>query len=93
MKVNINNIIAANPFYDAYIESDFLGKLIFLGLIFLSVISWVILVHKVWQTYQARKQASHFYEIFQLQKQNPLSLEYNSSDRNNPIPSWNSMPY
>ncbi len=81
MKVNINVFIASNPFYDAYIESDFLGKLIFIGLILLSIISWVILVHKLWQTYHARKQAAHFYEIFQLQKQNPLSLEYISPEK------------
>lgn len=76
MKVNTIFIIASNPFYDAFSQSDFLGKMIFIGLIFLSIISWVILIHKVWQTYQARKQASQFYEIFQLQKQNPLSLNY-----------------
>lgn len=75
MKVNINFFIATNPFYDAYMESDFLGRLIFMGLFLLSVISWVILIHKVWQTYHARKQAIQFYEIFQLQKQNLLSLE------------------
>lgn len=76
MKVNINYFIASNPFYDAYIESDFLGKIIFIGLILLSVISWIILILKVWQTYHARKQSSRFYEIFQLQKQNPLTLNY-----------------
>ena len=78
MKVNINYFIASNPFYDAYIESDFLGKLIFIGLILLSVVSWVVLVHKIWQTYHARKQSGRFYEVFQLQKQNPLGLEYDS---------------
>lgn len=82
MKVNINIFIgAANPFYDAYIESDFLGKLIFIGLILLSVISWVVLVHKIWQTYHARKHSAHFYEIFQLQKQSPLSLDFDSTGK------------
>lgn len=75
MKVNINYFIATNPFYEAYSESDFLGKLIFLGLIVLSILSWIILIHKIWQTYQARKQSTQFYQIFQLQRQNPLGLE------------------
>lgn len=76
MKVNINIFLCnSNPFYDAYIHSDFLGKIIFIALIFLSVITWIVLLHKIWQTHQARKNAARFYEIFQLQKQNPLSLE------------------
>lgn len=83
MKVNIIFFIASNPFYDAYIESDFLGKLIFIGLFLLSVISWVILLHKTWQTYQARKQSIQFYQIFQLQRQNPLSLDHDSLANSN----------
>lgn len=75
MNVNVNIFIASNPFLDAYIQSDFLGKLIFIGLILLSIISWIILIYKIGQTYQAKKQAMRFYEIFQLQKQNPLSLD------------------
>lgn len=74
--MKVNNLIAANPFYDAYIESDFLGKLIFLGLIFLSILSWIILIYKVRQLYHARKQAMVFYDVFQLQKHNSLGLEY-----------------
>lgn len=81
MKVNTNFILASNPFFDAYIQSDFLGKLIFIGLVALSICSWVILIHKIWITYLARKNSSHFYAIFQLQKSNPLSLECDSSTR------------
>lgn len=81
MKVNINFFFGSNPFLDAYIHSDFLGKAIFIGLIALSVISWVILIHKGWTTHQARKNAARFYAIFQLQKSNPLSLECDYSSR------------
>lgn len=81
----VNLFIAANPFYDAYIHSDFLGKIIFLSLILISIISWVILVHKIWHTYWAKKQALRFYEVFQLQKQNPLGLDYDSSKPSNPF--------
>lgn len=67
--------LASNPFFDAYIHSDFLGKLIFIGLIALSVITWILLIHKVWLTQRAKKFSTQFYEAFQLQKGNPLSLE------------------
>lgn len=72
-------ILASNPFLDAYIHSDFLGKVIFIGLILLSVICWIILIHKVLMTNNARKNAAKFREFFQLQKLNPLQLEYPAS--------------
>jgi biopolymer transport protein TolQ len=64
-----------NPFIDAYVTSDFLGKAIFIGLLLLSICSWVILFQKAWLNYQAKKYSFHFAESFQLQKQNPLSLD------------------
>lgn len=73
--MNVNFFIATNPFFDAYIQSDLLGKLIFIGLIFLSILTWILLIYKGWETYQARKQANQFYEVFQLQRQNPLGLD------------------
>lgn len=81
MKVNINFFLASNPFFDAYTQSDFLGKLIFIGLVVLSICSWIILINKVWTTYLARKNSAQFYSIFQLQKSNPLSLECDNSTR------------
>src|SRR5205085_2162404 len=76
LKMNVKVIcLASNPFFDAYIHSDFLGKLIFLGLIALSIGTWVILIHKVWLTSRARKFSTEFHEAFQLQRANPLSLE------------------
>ena len=74
MNVNIF-FIATNPFFDAYINSDLLGKLIFIGLLFLSIISWVVLIYKTIEMLQAQKQAKVFYDVFTLQKQNPLSLD------------------
>lgn len=80
--MNVNNfLLASNPFFDAYIHSDFLGKMIFIGLIALSIISWVILIHKVWLTTRARKFSTQFHESFQLQRMNPLSLECEPATR------------
>ena len=74
--MNVNNLILmGNPFLDAYSQSDALGKMIFLALYFLSICSWFVLIHKVWLTYQAKKYAARFHEVFQMQKQNPLGLE------------------
>lgn len=81
MKVNINILIGSNPFFDAYVNSDLLGKLIFLGLILLSICSWIVLIHKILLTYRVKKNSSHFYSTFQLQKNNPLSLEYENANR------------
>lgn len=72
----VNSImLGSNPFFDAYIHSDFLGKLIFLGLIALSIVSWIILIHKVKLTYQAKKFSSQFQQAFLLHKSNPLAFE------------------
>lgn len=68
-------LLASNPFFDAYTHSDFLGRVIFIGLIALSGLTWVILIHKVWVTYEAKKFSTQFYDAFQLHKATPLSLD------------------
>jgi biopolymer transport protein TolQ len=80
-------LLTGNAFIEAYSQSDLLGKFIFLALYLLSIWSWTILVHKIWITYQAKKQSAHFYEIFQLQKLNPLGLECENipAHKNNPF--------
>lgn len=82
MFVNIKFFIAmGNPFLLAYTQSDFLGKAIFIGLIALSVCSWVIILHKLWLTYHARQQSAQFYAAFQMQKAHPLGLEVEAANR------------
>jgi biopolymer transport protein TolQ len=86
----VNKImLGSNPFVDSYIHSDFLGKLIFIGLIALSICSWILLIHKVWLTSRARKHSIRFYEAFALQKMSPLSLDFeNALRRKKPNPFW-----
>lgn len=84
MHVNIL-VLNGNPFFEAYTQSDILGKLIFLALYALSVCSWSVLVHKMWITYQAKRHAFRFYESFQLQKLNPLSLDCESISKKQAI--------
>lgn len=75
MFVNKFFILSYNPFIDAYVQSDFLGKLIFLGLIALSIVTWILIIHKGWVTYQAKKHSDQFYQIFESQRMNPLNIE------------------
>lgn len=72
----VNQIFLANhAFIDAYLQSDFLGKLIFIGLLALSISTWVLIVQKGWLTFQARKYSEEFYKIFESHRMNPLALE------------------
>ncbi len=75
----LNFLLVGNPFFDAYSQSDYLGKFIFILLVLLSVVSWIILIHKVWVTSEAKKNSLQFWETFQLQRMNPLSLELDHS--------------
>lgn len=81
MNVNTKIFLASNPFFSAYTESDFLGKLIFLSLVSLSIVSWVILLHKTYLTFRARRNSLQFYNYFQMQKANPLSLESEQANK------------
>lgn len=84
MYVNII-VLNGNPFFEAYSQSDILGKLIFLGLYALSICSWSVLLYKIWITYQAKKHASRFHEAFQLHKLSPLSLDCESINKRKTI--------
>lgn len=84
MSVNII-VLNGNPFFDAYSQSDLLGKMIFIGLYALSICSWTVLIYKIWMTYQAKKHAFRFHESFQLQKLNPLSLDCENISRKKTI--------
>lgn len=65
----------SNPLIVAYTESDFIGKLIFLSLLFLSMISWTLFIQK-WLTFKGiRNKAAHFMAQFQQVKGKPLSLD------------------
>jgi biopolymer transport protein TolQ len=72
-------LLASNAFIDAYVQSDLLGKFIFLGLLALSVFSWILIAQKWWITFQARKYSEQFYRLFESQRVNPLALETESA--------------
>lgn len=76
MFVNNNSILlVSSPFYQAYVNSDFLGKMIFLALLFTSICCWSIFIHKFFLTKQAKKNAEDFQKTMKKHKGNPLNLE------------------
>lgn len=83
-------IIASNPFVLAYVEADFLGKLIFLGLFALSFLCWSILLYKLWIRYQIQKIIPSFEKLFHEQKKTPLNLSFDQIENSKDHP-FNSL--
>jgi biopolymer transport protein TolQ len=71
-----------NPFFAAYNDSDWVGKIIYIGLILLSVISWSVLIYKAWLIKRVKRESFSFRKVFVEQKQNPLSIHLR--ERSNP---------
>jgi len=68
------DVIAVNPFIDAYISSDFFGKLIFIVLFILSVVSWVVLVNKGLLATSVIKSSKSIARQFSEQSKQPLNV-------------------
>ncbi len=68
-------LLSSNPFFDAYIQSDFLGKLIFLGLFSISILSWAILIHKCLVIYRVKASSLSFKKVFEQSMHHPLGIE------------------
>ena len=47
-------IASLDAFTVAYTQSDFFGKLIMLGLFALSIVCWIVLLHKIWLVRKVR---------------------------------------
>ena len=69
------NLLAVNPFVQAYVQSDLLGKAIFLGLVVLSIVTWIVLIYKFVLTKKARRLSENFQEVFEEQRHNPLNFD------------------
>lgn len=68
--------MSGNPFIDAFWDSDFIGKIIFIGLILLSIVSWSVLLHKMWMARKVRALSQSFKRAFQENRQKPLSIAF-----------------
>jgi len=72
---HLSLILVTSPFFQAFLHSDFLGKLIFLALIAASICCWTILIHKIWLTRLVQSNSKQFHAVFQKQKGNLLHIE------------------
>jgi len=68
----------AGIFFSAYSESDFFGKLIFVGLFALSVITWLVLIQKALLYRNVRKDANKLQESILTNKDSMLNLSVES---------------
>ncbi len=60
--------------FSAYFQADFFGKVIFFALFALSVVCWVVLIHKTLQMKKAKEQATSFAQLFKKNKEQLLNL-------------------
>ena len=64
-----------NAFFNAYTQSDLLGRSIFIFLLLLSVISWSVLLQKLWLTRRVKRESFAFRKTFSHCKKQPLAVE------------------
>ena len=77
------------PFIAAYDQSDIFGRMIILGLIFLSILCWVLLIYKIWITRQVQGISYAFYQVYHKNKDAVLQLEID----NFPQPKIHQVPH
>lgn len=76
----------ASPVFDAFTRSDFLGKIIFLSLGGLSVLSWVIIFYKLWLSTTVDRMAGEIHHFFKKHQRAPLNIDFNHLDNQTGIP-------
>jgi biopolymer transport protein TolQ len=69
------HILLVNPIFNAYQGSDPFGKMIFLSLFLLSLITWVIILKKFFLHRDVKARGSQLAGAFQKKRLNPLGLE------------------
>lgn len=63
------------PFITAYDQSDLFGRMIILGLVFLSILCWVLLIYKIWLTRHVQRASYAFEQVYRKNKEALLQLE------------------
>lgn len=64
--------MTGNPFISAYVQSDLFGKGLFWALFALSIVSWVVIIHRVWLFVHMQRLADEIKALFS--EKDPLSL-------------------
>jgi biopolymer transport protein TolQ len=73
----------------AYHESDVFGKLIILSLVLLSIVCWVVLIYKVWQTRKVKQLSLSFHSEMTKHAEHLLALDV----KHLPKPSSDKIPH
>jgi biopolymer transport protein TolQ len=68
-------LATSNIFFTSYAQSDFFGKLIFLGLFLLSAVCWIVLLYKSWMTRHVKKVSLAFQKAIEQNKRPLFSLD------------------
>lgn len=67
-------LCSGNPFVNAYLQSDGFGRGVFWVLISLSVISWIVLLQKLWMYICVKRSTAEFSKLFS--EKDPLGLQF-----------------
>lgn len=71
-------MLSSSTILKAYFQADYFGKFIFLSLFVLSIISWIILFHKLWLIKRLNSLNSNFEKIIRSDSENMLSINITS---------------
>jgi len=67
-------MLLASIFFSAYSQSDIFGKCIFWGLLLLSIISWTVLINKIWSAHKLKQMCKNFSRNMEKKKDMPLAI-------------------
>jgi biopolymer transport protein TolQ len=71
----LNLIASMQPFTSAYAQSDLPGKLIIWSLASLSILCWIILIYKIWQSNKVKKASQRVLSLIDKNKDQLLHLD------------------
>lgn len=77
------------PFISAYAQADAFGKAIILGLIFLSILCWLLLLYKIWLTRHVGRISHAFLQVYIKNKDALLQMEM----KDLPQPKYRQVPH
>jgi len=81
-------LASLTSFVSAYDQSDFFGKTIILGLAALSMICWIVLIHKVWMIRKVHQISQAFQKAFEHHNVSVLGIDLDAfpKPKNRAIP-------
>jgi biopolymer transport protein TolQ len=77
-------LLSSNAFLSAYYHSDLLGKIIFISLFTLSIVTWSLIIKKWSQLRQIRRGAHELSGQLSSHRHQPLHLELSPEEQSNP---------